>query len=81
MAGGRAIVVDMNDIAVLQRPSLRERRLAARVTLQALAERAGVSYSMVQILDRGYQPGHSDVRAKVLVALGELEDDGPLEAA
>jgi hypothetical protein len=51
MAAGRAIVVDMNDLAVLQRPSLRARHLAARVTLQALAERAGVSYSMVQ-LDR-----------------------------
>jgi hypothetical protein len=82
IAGVRVIVVvDMNDLAVLQRPSLRARRLAARVTLQALAERAGVSYSMVQLLDRGYQPGRSDVRAKVLVALAELEDDRPLEAA
>jgi transcriptional regulator with XRE-family HTH domain len=71
----------MNEIAVLHRPRLRQRRLAAGVTLQALAERAGVSYSMVQLLDRGYHPEHSDVRAKVLTALDELEGDQPLEAA
>jgi transcriptional regulator with XRE-family HTH domain len=63
----------MNDSAVLDRPRLRERRLAAGISLQAIAKRAGVSYSMVQLLDRGYQPGHSDVRTKVLAALEQLE--------
>ena len=70
----------MNDSGVLDRPSLRERRLAAGITLQAIAERAGVSYSMVQLLDRGYQPGRSGVRAKVLVALEQLEGHEPAEA-
>jgi transcriptional regulator with XRE-family HTH domain len=63
----------MNDTGVLNRPSLRQRRLAAGITLQAIAERAGVSYSMVHLLDRGYQPERSDVRAKVLAALEQLE--------
>jgi hypothetical protein len=73
VAAGRGIVVDMNDTGVLNRPSLRQRRLAAGITLQAIAERAGVSYSMVHLLDRGYQPERSDVRAKVLAALEQLE--------
>lgn len=81
LAAGRAIVVDMNETAVLKRPSLRERRRAAGITLQAVAERAGVSYSMVQLLDRGYQPGRSEVRGKVLAALEQLEGHEPAEAA
>jgi transcriptional regulator with XRE-family HTH domain len=71
----------MNETAVLKRPSLRERRRAAGITLQAVAERAGVSYSMVQLLDRGYQPGRSEVRGKVLAALEQLEGHEPAEAA
>lgn len=81
VAAGRGIVVDMNDTAVLNGPSLRDRRLAAGITLQAVAESAGVSYSMVQLLDRGYQPGRSDVRAKVLAALARLEEHQAAEAA
>jgi transcriptional regulator with XRE-family HTH domain len=61
--------------AVADEPSLRERRLAAGITLQAVAERAGVSYSMVQLLDRGYQPRDSPVRTKVMAALDQLEHE------
>ena len=70
----------MNDSGALDWPSLRERRLAAGITLQAIAERAGVSYSMVQLLDHSYQPARSGVRAKVLVALEQLEGHEPAEA-
>lgn len=71
----------MNDSALLDRPTLRERRIAAGITLQAIAERAGVSYSMVQLLDRGYAPARSRVRAKVLAAIEQLEGHAPAEAA
>lgn len=68
----------MNELADL--PSLHERRLAAGATLQRLAERAEVSYSMVMLLDRGYQPGRSRVRDQVMAALDEIEH-GSEEAA
>jgi predicted transcriptional regulator len=61
--------------------SLRERRLAVGVSQQRLAELAGVSFHMVTLLDNGYSPSRSRVRAKVLAALDELEGDQPLEAA
>jgi transcriptional regulator with XRE-family HTH domain len=62
--------------------SLRERRVAAGLSQQRLAELAGVSFHMVTLLDNGYQPARSRVRAKVLAALAELESgDEPSEAA
>ncbi len=36
---------------------------------------------MVQLLDRGYQTARSGVRAKVLVALEQVEGREPAEAA
>ena len=64
--------IDMN-ATMANEPSLRERRHAAGVSLQRLAEQAGVSISMVQLLDGGYQPKVSRVRGRILAALAELE--------
>jgi predicted transcriptional regulator len=61
--------------------SLRERRLAAGISQQRLAELAGVSFHMVTLLDNGYAPARSRVRARVLAALEQLERQEPAEAA
>jgi transcriptional regulator with XRE-family HTH domain len=61
--------------------SLRERRLAAGLSQQRLAELAGVSFHMVTLLDNGYAPARSRVRARVLAALAQLEGNEPAEAA
>jgi len=49
--------------------TLRERRIAAGLSQQRLAELAGVSFHMVTMLDNGYAPARSRVRAQVLAVL------------
>lgn len=61
--------------------SLRERRLAAGLSQKRLAELAGVSFHMVTLLDNGYAPARSRVRAKVVAALELLEGRDEDEAA
>jgi len=51
--------------------ALRERRLAAGLTQQQLASLAGCSLTHLQLLERGYSPTRSAVRARVLAALHE----------
>jgi transcriptional regulator with XRE-family HTH domain len=52
---------------------LRERRLAAGLTQQQLANLADCSLTHLQLLERGYRPTRSEVRTRVLAALREHE--------
>jgi len=49
---------------------LRERRLAAGLTQEALAERAGVSTRSIQMLERGEGRPHRDTAARLAAGLG-----------
>lgn len=57
--------------------SLKERRLAAGMTRQQLAHRAGCSLAMLQMLEQGYRPARSQVLPRVEGALAELLDGEP----
>jgi transcriptional regulator with XRE-family HTH domain len=52
---------------------LRERRLATGLTQQQLANLADCSLTHLQLLERGYSPTRSEVRARVLAALRQYE--------
>jgi transcriptional regulator with XRE-family HTH domain len=52
---------------------LRERRLAAGLTQQQLANLSERSLTHLQLLERGYGPTRSEVRTRVLAALREHE--------
>jgi len=52
---------------------LRERRLAAGLTQQQLANLADCSLTHLQLLERGYKPTRSEVRARVLTTLRAQE--------
>jgi len=52
---------------------LRERRLAVGLTQQQLANLADCSLTHLQLLERGYSPTHSQVRARVHTVLHEHE--------
>ena len=51
---------------------IRSRRLAAEVSQQHLAELAGCSIATVGLLERGYEPQHSEVVGRVLDTLDKL---------
>jgi predicted transcriptional regulator len=53
--------------------TIRERRHAAGISQQRLAELAECSFSMVSLLDAGYEPAGGSVRDRVLDVLDELE--------
>jgi transcriptional regulator with XRE-family HTH domain len=58
---------------------LRDRRERADLTQQELADRAGVSRSMLRLLEQGYEPRRgSDVRTRILRVLDELDGSGTL---
>lgn len=52
---------------------LRERRLAAGLTQQQLANLSECSLTHLQLLERGYRPTRSEVCTRVLAALREHE--------
>jgi transcriptional regulator with XRE-family HTH domain len=53
---------------------LRTRRLAAGLTRQQLAERAGCSMSTVGLLEGGWTPRHSDVLARLDAVLASTPE-------
>jgi transcriptional regulator with XRE-family HTH domain len=55
---------------------IRERRKRARLSQQALAERAGCSLSYVALLERGFVPDASDVLPRIEHVLDDLEPAG-----
>jgi predicted transcriptional regulator len=75
------IVAHMQSTLTEPRLSLRERRLAAGLSQQRLAELAGCSFHMITLFDNGYAPAHSRVRAKVLAVLDKLEGGQAAEVA
>lgn len=57
--------------------TLRDRRRQVGLTQQDLADRAGVSRSMVRLLESGYQPRRaSPVRERIQSVLASLEGSG-----
>jgi predicted transcriptional regulator len=52
---------------------VRSRRLAAGLGQVELAQRAGCSWSMVRLFDRGYLPAHSETLGRVLAVLDAAE--------
>ena len=54
------------------RTDVRARRLAAGVSQQDLAQRAGCSLSAVRLFESGYAPEHSATLARVERVLDEL---------
>lgn len=50
---------------------LRQRRDAAGLSQQSLAQLAGCSLSMVRVLERGIGPAHSDVLARIESVLAD----------
>jgi predicted transcriptional regulator len=59
--------------ALAKPKTLRQRREALGIAQEHLARLAGVSHSMVCMLDAGYTPGRSRVRDQVLAVLDRLE--------
>lgn len=54
-------------------PGLRNRRLAANLTQQALAHEAQCSIAMLKLLERGFEPERSQVLPRIIGALARIE--------
>jgi transcriptional regulator with XRE-family HTH domain len=63
-----------------QAGSIRDRRKAAGLSQQRLAELAGCSLSAVYLLEKGFSPAHSAPREKVERVLACFDDRTPKRA-
>jgi predicted transcriptional regulator len=57
--------------------SLRQRRRRLNISQEDLARLADCSTGYVRLLERGFQPEHSDVLPRVIAALDSLNDNAP----
>jgi transcriptional regulator with XRE-family HTH domain len=55
--------------------SLKNRRIAARLTQQQLAQRARCSIAFVQMLEGGFRPTQSEVLPRIVAVLDEASHE------